>query len=215
MTLFLTLLSGVAWTIVYIELIRNGFKYKTYAMPLFALGLNIAWEIIYSVNDLIISPNSGGIQGIVNLVWACFDIIIVFTYFKYGKKYFPEKAKRYFIPFSILVFSACFAIQFAFYFSFEAIPAARYSAFLQNAAMSILFLVMLFQRTRTDGQSILMATAKWIGTLAPTILMGILIDFNIYIIICGMICSVFDIIYIIFLIKMKLVEKSNKGVYLS
>lgn len=212
MTLFLTLLSGVAWTIVYIELIRNGFKYKTYAIPLFALGLNIAWEIIYSVNDLIISGNSSGIQGSVNLVWACFDIIIVYTYFKYGKKYFPERAIRYFVPFSILVFATCFAIQFAFYFSFEAIPAAQYSAFLQNAAMSILFLTMLFNRTSTAGQSVLMAFSKWIGTLAPTLLMGVLTDINSYIIICGVICSVFDIIYIIFLVKMKRLEKNSKGV---
>ncbi|HAO5781041.1 TPA: hypothetical protein IP909_002182, partial [Listeria monocytogenes] len=92
MTLFLTLLSGIAWTIVYIELIRNGIKYKTYAMPLFALSLNFAWEVIYSVNDLVINSNSLGVQGLVNLIWACFDLIIVYTYFKYGKKYFPENA---------------------------------------------------------------------------------------------------------------------------
>ncbi|MBF2482651.1 hypothetical protein IA817_15315, partial [Listeria seeligeri] len=80
MTLFLTLLSGIAWTIVYIELIRNGIKYKTYAMPLFALSLNFAWEVIYSVNDLVINSNSVGVQGLVNLIWACFDLIIVYTY---------------------------------------------------------------------------------------------------------------------------------------
>mgnify|MGYP000984424995 CR=1 FL=1 len=42
MSLFLVLLSGVCWSIVYIELIRKGFQDKTYAMPLFALGLNFA-----------------------------------------------------------------------------------------------------------------------------------------------------------------------------
>ncbi|HAK1573060.1 TPA: hypothetical protein H1082_001961, partial [Listeria monocytogenes] len=68
MTLFLTLLSGIAWTIVYIELIRNGIKHKTYAMPLFALSLNFAWEVIYSINDLVINSNSIGVQGLVNLV---------------------------------------------------------------------------------------------------------------------------------------------------
>lgn len=38
MEIFLTLVSGIAWTIVYIELIRKGFKDKTCAMPLYALG---------------------------------------------------------------------------------------------------------------------------------------------------------------------------------
>ena len=39
-----------------------------------------------------------------------------------------------------------------------------------------------------------MAVAKWIGTLAPAIQMGIIEDFNIYIVLMGVICSVFDII---------------------
>ena len=35
---FLTLLSGIAWTVVYIDAIRIGIKDKSYAMPLFALS---------------------------------------------------------------------------------------------------------------------------------------------------------------------------------
>jgi hypothetical protein len=34
MVLLLTVLSGIAWTIVYIDSIRVGFKQKTYAMPI-------------------------------------------------------------------------------------------------------------------------------------------------------------------------------------
>ncbi|HEY5223479.1 MAG TPA: hypothetical protein VIJ18_10600 [Microbacteriaceae bacterium] len=37
MQLFLTIVSGLACTIVYIESIRLGFKYKTYAMSSVAL----------------------------------------------------------------------------------------------------------------------------------------------------------------------------------
>ncbi len=99
---------------------------------------------------------------------------------------------------------SCFVIQFAFYFHFKGIPAAQYSAFAQNAAMSILFLTALYTRNTTKGQSILMAVAKWIGTLAPTIQMGIIENFNIYIVLMGVVCSVFDIIYIFQLKKFKL-----------
>ncbi len=56
MELFLTALSGVAWTIVYIAAIRIGFKHETYAMPIAALSLNIAWEWIYSIHDLGTAP---------------------------------------------------------------------------------------------------------------------------------------------------------------
>ena len=41
--LILVGISGICWTIVYIELIRNGFRDKACGMPLFALGLNIVW----------------------------------------------------------------------------------------------------------------------------------------------------------------------------
>lgn len=209
MELFLTLLSGVCWSIVYIELIRNGFKDKTYGMPLFALGLNFAWEFIYAADELMLGAAS--VQGWVNLVWAALDAVIVYTYFKYGREYFPEKGKKYFVPFSILAFVSCFVMQLAFFFHFGGGElAGQYSAFAQNAAMSVLFLTMLFSRGNTRGQTVLMAVAKWIGTLAPTILMGVLQGFNIYIVLMGVVCSVFDIIYIVVLSKWKKAEMKTK-----
>lgn len=202
------LLSGICWSVVYIELIHSGLKYKTYVMPLFALGLNFAWEVIYSIDELVLGAAS--LQGWVNLVWATLDAIIVYTYFKYGQKYYTDEVQKYFIPFSILAFITCFAMQFAFYFQFDTVTASQYSAFAQNAAMSIMFLVMLFQRKDTEGQTILMAVAKWIGTFVPTILGGFLESINIYIIIMGGICFIFDALYTIFLKKKKINNRSNE-----
>lgn len=173
-------------------------------MPLFALGLNFAWEVIYSVDeivDFIGNPDMFSVQTIANIVWACLDAVIVFTYFKYGKASFPENAKKHFVPFSLLAFASCVVLQLAYYFEFKGIPAAQYSAFVQNAAMSILFLVMLYRRGSTKGQTMTIAVAKWLGTLAPALLMGVLEDFNIYIVLTGIVCSVFDIIYIVQLAK--------------
>lgn len=67
------------WTIVYISCICTGFKEEIYYMLLFVLGLNIAWEVIYSA-----------------------DVVIVDTYFKYRKEDFPENANKQFVSFSIL-----------------------------------------------------------------------------------------------------------------
>jgi len=53
MVTLLTALSGIAWTIVYIDSIRVGFMQRTYAMPIAALGLNIAWEWTYAIRDLL------------------------------------------------------------------------------------------------------------------------------------------------------------------
>lgn len=198
MELFLQLLSAVAWSIVYIECIRKGFKDKTYAMPLYALGLNIAWETIYTIYDL---STSVQVQAFVNLAWMCLDAVMVYTYFKFGKKEFPENARKYFVPFSLLSFATCAVLQLAFFLEFDALPAAQYSAFAQNAAMSILFVVMLFRRNSTRGQSLVIAVAKWIGTLAPAILQGVLWGYDPHILLTGLICSVFDILYIILLVQ--------------
>jgi hypothetical protein len=54
--------SGIAWTIVYIASIHIGLKQQTYAMPVAALALSIAWESIYTVHglayDVLLQPRS-------------------------------------------------------------------------------------------------------------------------------------------------------------
>jgi hypothetical protein len=73
--------------------------------------------------------------------------------------------------------------------------AAQYSAFLQNLLMSGLFIAMFIARRGPRGQTLLIATAKWIGTLAPTILFGFM-NGSSFIIGIGLLCSVFDLTYI-------------------
>ena len=125
---FLFVLSGVCWTLVYISLIYRGFKDKTYGMPLFALGLNIAWEVLYSIDGIFIhKANMPPVQNVANVVWAFFDILIVITFFRYGKKYFPEIGKKYFLPFGTLAIFTCVALQLAFYLHFDSgVEASQY-----------------------------------------------------------------------------------------
>ena len=195
MDIALTLISGIAWTIVYIDAIRIGFKDKSYAMPLFALGLNLGWETLYAYNSL---TGGGGpsLQGIINACWALFDLGIVYTYFRYGRRYWPKAfSTSAFVGWSILVFVVSFALQLGFFAEFGGHLAARYSAFLQNLLMSVLFIGMLVSRRGREGQTLLIAVAKWLGTLAPTILFGVL-EQSLFIIVIGAFCSVFDLIYI-------------------
>jgi hypothetical protein len=192
---FLTLLSGIAWTVVYIDAIRVGFKDKSYAMPLFALGLNLGWELLYAYTSL--TQSSGlSLQGIINACWALFDLGIVYTYFRYGLRYWPKAfSTNAFAGWSILVFVTSFALQLIFYYEFGGHFGARYSAFLQNLLMSVLFIGMFVSRQGREGQTLLIAIAKWIGTLAPTILFGIY-EQSFFITVLGVFCSVFDLIYI-------------------
>ena len=193
MELFLTIASGLAWTIVYIEAIRLGFKYKTYAMPVAALGLNIAWETIYGVHGLIGAISA---QSIINILWAAADVVIVYTFFRFGRAELPKFVTRpLFIGWGIVIFGTSYALQALFIGQFGWTDGARYSAFLQNLLMSGLFIALFVARRGTRGQSLVIAIAKWLGTLAPTILIGVLGNLP-FILWIGLLCSVFDLTYI-------------------
>jgi hypothetical protein len=204
----LVVISGVCWTIAYIELIRGGFRDKTCGMPLFALGLNFAWEVLYSIDGLFINRAFVLAQSVANVAWACCDVAILVSFFKFGRGLVPKGARSWFVPYTLLALATCAVAQLAFYLHFDNVVAAsQYSAFAQNAVMSILFLNTLLNQDGAPGQSMLMAVCKCVGTVAPTILGGIVEGFNIYILLMGAICLVFDVTYIVCLGKLKQVEK--------
>ncbi|MFD7169099.1 transmembrane-type terpene cyclase [Streptomyces violascens] len=128
MDTFLSAVSGLAWTIVYVEAIRIGFRHKTYAMPLAALGLSCAWESTYAVRGL---TGAISLQGVVNIVWALADLAIGYTFFAFGCAEFPRFVTRQmFAIFGVLVFGASYAVQWLFLAEFGDPDAARYAAFL-------------------------------------------------------------------------------------
>jgi hypothetical protein len=70
--LILTVVTGVAWTIVYINAIWVGFRQKTFAMPLVALAINLAWELTYVVFD---GRTALADPDIINSAWAIIEIV--------------------------------------------------------------------------------------------------------------------------------------------
>jgi hypothetical protein len=192
LSLVLAVISGVSWTTVYITAIRIGFKEQTYAIPLIALSLNFAWEVIYGVGGVI---TIGNLQSWINFTWAIADAVIVYNYFRFGRSEFPPFITRqFFIAGSILIFAVGFAVQAAFIAQFDDM-APVYAAFLQNTLMSGLFIAMFVSREGIRGQSLVIAICKWIGTLAPTIAFGI-ITFTPLVLIVGCVCCVLDLVYI-------------------
>ena len=214
--LVLTLVSGVCWTIVYLDGIRVGLRDKSYAIPFYALALNFAWELLYTL--LGFRTEGATVQNVINAIWFTFDIGILYTYFKFGWKDFawsrpgttdttgrdqpPATAGGSdFIAWSVLGLITAFAVQYAFRREFGMGKAAGYSAFSQNLLMSVLFIAMLARRGSREGQSLMIAVNKWLGTLAPTILYGALGEGSFrqgsfFILTLGSLCSLFDLIYI-------------------
>jgi hypothetical protein len=228
--LLLTIISGLCWTIVYIDGIRVGLRDKSYAIPFYALALNFAWELLYTYHGFRI--NGVDAQNIFSALWLTFDIGILYTYFRFGKKYFPSisvlpelnshqksglkppHSKSAFIGWSVLALITALAVQYAVLREFGVAKGAAYSAFPQNLIMSILFIAMLAKRGSSEGQSLTIAISKWIGTLAPTILFGVIGQGgfprgSFLILTLGLLCSVFDLIYIGLLAKAKPVHASR------
>jgi len=199
------LISAIAWSIVYISSIRKGFKQKTYCIPLWALSLNFAWEVWHGFFDLyVLGPQ---LQVIINAVWALFDAVILYTFFKYGRRHFPKGLKsRWFYTWGIISLLISFLVQYAFVSEFGTIMGGSYAAFIQNLLMSILFIIMLHNRHGPEGQSLTIAYSKCIGTLAPTILFGIIGSTalngpNIFILIASFIIFFIDLVYIVLLTR--------------
>jgi len=185
------LISGISWTIVYIAIINRGFKDKTYGMPLFALAFNITWEFIFGF----LVGEGFSLQKVVNSIWFLLDAVIVYTYFKYGRREFPKTVDRFFVLWSLMAFGIAFITIYFTHFEFEDFWGARYSAFAQNLMMSVLFIGMLVRRNNVEGQSMYIAIFKWLGTLAPTIQMFVQTGSTL-ILILGIGCFLYDVIYI-------------------
>jgi hypothetical protein len=191
--LFLTIVSGLAWTVVYIDAIRVGFRDRTYAVPAAALGLNFAWEALYATRSITTGISA---QGFFNIAWGLADVVIVYTFLKFGRSELPAwVTRRLFIGWALLLAVTSFAVQLLFVAEFGWDAASRYAAFLQNLLMSGLFIAMFVARGGSRGQTLLIAVAKWIGTLAPTFVFG-WYGHSPLILGVGLLCSILDLAYL-------------------
>lgn len=205
--LLLMFISAIAWSIVYISCIRVGFQQRTYCIPLWALALNFTWELWHGFYDLHeLGPQ---LQVIINAIWALFDAVILYTFFKFGRQHFPKNLKSgWFYTWGIISLIISFLVQYAFIFEFGTVMGGSYAAFMQNLLMSILFIIMLYNRHGSEGQSLTIAYSKCIGTLAPTILFGIIGSAafngpNRYILLIGFLILFFDLAYIVLLTRVR------------
>jgi len=212
---FLMLLSGIAWSIVYIDAIRVGIKDRSYAMPIWALALNIAWEFLHAF--LGYRAIGLSLQIAINWVWFLLDLGLLYTFFKFGRRYFPHTMRpAWFYIWGCSVLAAAFVIQYSFINEFGLLMGAVYAAFLQNLLMSVLFIAMFVQRRSTEGQTLLIAVSKWIGTAAPTVLMGVLgiqdvLEPNLLVLTTGSLIFIIDFVYVVILYHAKKAERQHAG----
>lgn len=197
-------IAGLGWLLAYIDLIRLGFKQKTYGMPFVALALNIVWEGLYAymywAHDGMFY--GGYMMAITNSLWFIADVIILITHFKYGKKDFKRFApEKYFWPWTVLCLAMAVVLQITWLQAYG-VRANGCTAIVQNLPMSMLFIFMLFERKSTEGQSMIIAIGKMLGTMGAWIAIAVYASLrdplNVSI---GITCTVFDLIYCVLLYK--------------
>lgn len=230
----LTLVSGIFWTIVYIDIIYRGFKDKTCGMPLMVLGLNWSWEFIFAFmgepffheGSFFCVTQQTVVQRSVDAVWFIFDCVILYLKFKYGRdeynKALPGFGRKMFVPYILFILFLSF--QAVWFISMELEDhQGAYAAYQQNIFISALYVPMLMRKGNTDGQSMIIAICKCLGTLAPDVLGGIVLIRSYHVPVTKFLymetmpymklligsCLMFDIIYIISLYKT--FEKEGKN----
>ncbi|MBN2653214.1 MAG: hypothetical protein JXR63_12615 [Spirochaetales bacterium] len=162
----LMLFCGIFWTATYMLIIYQGFKDKSYGMPIAALCANISWEFIFAFTPPIYEHST--MQRIINVLWFAFDLVIIYQLLRYGSKEFKNLPKTIFYGGFGLGLGLAFATVFLLSVQMNDGDGA-YAAFGQNMMMSILFIPFLYRRGGLKGQSIWIALTKMIGTVFSTI----------------------------------------------
>ena len=94
-----------------------------------------------------------------------------------------------------------------FIYEFGSVEGEKYSAYLQNLVMSLMFIGRLDREKTCKGQTMTIAVSKCIGTLTPTIY-GTM-EGNMFILVTGIFCFIFDIIYILYLHRVQSQEQGK------
>lgn len=74
-------LGGGLWTVYYILTVRASLRDRTYGMPMFALALNITWEVIY------IFVASHPLERAGFALWVLVDLPLIHALLVHGRKY--------------------------------------------------------------------------------------------------------------------------------
>lgn len=149
--------SGTCWIVAYALIIRRGQLDRSYGMPLVAVCVNISWEFIFT--SLI--PHERP-QNFINAGWLLLDLFILGQLLVFWRSDFPKLDNKVFYPFTVSALLASFGLIYTMATEFD--HCGAYSAFGQNFLMSILFMIMLFQRNSLRGQSVYIALVKMMGT---------------------------------------------------
>lgn len=195
----------IGWIIACLDAFRIGLRDKTYGVPFVSIALNTMWVLIGGTWYVV----SMGCRSfaLVFLVWGIIDILLLTTYFRFGYREFESmsgQSKPVFIGCTVLAFLCAGAWQAVFCYNSDLWLID--TAFTLMLLTSMMFVYMLLVRKSSRGQSMLIAVAKCIGSLGPT-LYGWIRMRDCFMTGIGAVCFIIDCAYIVLLYRMLRAEE--------
>ena len=148
------------WLVAYVLAIVQGFRQKTYGVPMVAITLNFTWEFLaaFAWDEPVLLWRIG------DVLWMLIDGVIVFQLFRFGRarQSVPEIRDAY-VPVLVALFLSALVGQYTFtrYFGdglgFE-------DAYVISIVMGSLFITMYFARREHGDLAYGVAWTKWLGT---------------------------------------------------
>ncbi len=194
--------GGLLWMLAYVIIIYRGFKDRSCGMPLIALAVNFAWEVMWGF----IHPDKPPMDTI-NRIWAGIDVLIVIQFLVYGRRTWPEFLPKWsFYPMVAGVLGLGFGFVYLGTYEFaDWEVGGAYVAYLDNLMMSALFVHWAVSRSDVDGQSMWVAITKCLGTLAISFGQFEINDFVIggspFLTFLFGACLLLDVLYIVLLFR--------------
>ncbi|KAL5114008.1 hypothetical protein ACEQ8H_008113 [Pleosporales sp. CAS-2024a] len=100
--------GGIGYTICYVLMTRQSMRDRTYAMPLFALALNFAWEIVFA---LFVAKEAR--EKAIFTIWMLIDVGLVYAVVNYGAnewRHAPAVARNIGKIFAVMLAWWCVAL---------------------------------------------------------------------------------------------------------
>ncbi|HVE61752.1 MAG TPA: hypothetical protein VNA26_08030 [Chitinophagaceae bacterium] len=163
------ILFGIAaayWVWVYIAIIRDIVQHKFIGIPVLAVCANIAWEFLWS---FFFYTNMGLFFQWGYRAWFILDVFIIYSVLRYGKIQFTDPAlKKNFVWIIAFTFASWVAGIYAFTKEYGD-PIGAISAYLVNAHMSALYILLILKFPKEKALSISTAWHKMLGTALTSV----------------------------------------------
>jgi hypothetical protein len=176
--------GGLCYTITYFLMVQQSYRDRTYAMPIFSLALNFAWEIVFAL-----FVAEAPLEKTIFVLWMVLDAGLVYGVLKYGKNewaHAPAVSRNLGKIMSVAVLWCCWALWAIsswwideanpvnpkpgkVYFGVNGIDTTElgyWTAVFAQVVLSCLLLAQITVRGNSGGASYSIWVTRFVGSLA-------------------------------------------------